>query len=154
MPTPSLALSTLGTATAVTTGLTGASTSTYRAVSADFVWAIEDLAAGEGPITVGFAHSDYTVTEIKEALESAASIDQGLKIEQEKSNRLVRIVGTIGTGTGVNQLNDGKPVKTRLNWLITIGDEVNIFAYNDSSSSLTTGAILHPMGNLWVKDSA
>ncbi len=148
-PTPSLALTTLAASTAKSAGLTGASTSTYRAVSTNMIWIAELLQ--EGPVIVGLAHSDYSVTEIKECIESAGSIDAGDKIAQEKANRLVRMVGTLGVDE--DTLNDGKPIKTRLNWLISIGDEVNVFAYNDSGAVLTTGAIVHVTGDLWVKDS-
>ncbi len=149
--TPAIALSTLASAVAVKLGMTGAAPNTYRAVSVSQVWDIIGMTGGEGPILVGYAHSDYTVTEIKEAIESSASIDPGLKIEQEKSNRLIRIVGQLDQQT--NNLNDGKPLKTRLNWLISPGDEVSIFAYNDGAAALTTGAVVKSSGNLWVRDS-
>ncbi len=148
---PSIALGALASGVAVASGLTGAAPNSYRCISTSMVWALELGTANEGPITVGYAHSDYTVTEIKEALEAAASIDPGKKIEQERANRLIRIVGTISSDE--ERLNDGRPVKTRLNWLIAPGDEVNAFAFNDSGASLTTGSILHPMGSVWVKDS-
>ncbi len=116
--TPELALGTLGSDTAVTALTTGVGTDTYRFMSAKLTWAIRGLAQGEGPITVGFAHSDYSVTEIKECIESF-SLLLGDKIAQERSNRLVRIVGTILTEEP--QLNDGKPISTKLNWKIAIG---------------------------------
>ncbi len=150
--TPELPLSTLASDTALTVNVAGASTSTYRAISYIASWVLKNLTAGEGPITVGLAHSDYSVTEIKECLESSASIDPGLKVEQERANRLVRIVGTFNSEAN-NSLNDGKPLKTRLNWLIAIGDSVVMFAFNEQSGALATGAILHSQGNLWVKDS-
>jgi len=150
--TPAIALSTLAAGVVVAGGTTGVAPNSYRAVSSEQVWAIENLNTGEGPLVVGYAHSDYTVTEIKEAIDASASIDPGLKIERERANRLVRIVGVITSD--VDRLNDGRPLKTRLNWLITPGDEVNIFALNDSGATLTTGAVLHITGNMWVKDSA
>ncbi len=150
--TPGDALGTLGSATAVIEALTGASVSAYRLVTAKGAWTVTGLVAGEGPIVVGYAHSDYTVVEIKECIESQASIDPGEKIAQERANRLVRIVGSL-TGQAQN-LNDGKPIKTRLNWLIATGDFVNMFSYNDGSSALTTGATVRMNGDIWVKDSA
>ncbi len=150
--TPSVALGALVSGIVVKGGISGAAPNTYRAISSDQVWSLEGLTSGEGPVVVGYAHSDYTVTEIKEAIDAAASIDPGLKIERERAGRLVRIVGIITSD--VDRLNDGKPLKTRLNWLITPGDEVNIFAMNESGATLSTGAVLHITGNLWVKDSA
>ncbi len=102
---------------------------------------------------MGYAHNDYTVTEIKEAIESASAINIGNKVVQEQGNRLVRVVGTINTDLDIdNRLNDGKPVKTRLNWFIPIGSAVNLFAYNDGTVMLT-GAVLKANGEIWVKDS-
>ncbi len=107
---------------------------------------------GDGPLTVGICHSDYSNTEVKECLESGASIDQGDKIAQEQGNRLVRIVGSMLPGEEEN-LNDGKPIKTRLNWMIDIGSAVNVFVYNEGSGSLTTGSLMKLTGSLYVKDS-
>ncbi len=152
--TAEVALSTLGAGTVIKTGLTGPTTSPYRMMSTKLVWSMIGLTEGEGPILVGFAHSNYSVTEIKECLEIQAAISKGLKIEQEKANRLVRVVGTFSGK--LNVLNDGKPISTRLNWAIDAsasGDEVVIFAYSDFGSALTTGAILNINGDLWVKDA-
>ncbi len=117
------------------------------------VWSLTDLTANDGPILVGYAHSDYSVTEVKECLESNAAIDQGDKIAQERSNRLVRVVGIMNDVRST--LNDGKPITTKLNWLINIGDSVNMFFYNDNSANaLTTGANVELNGDMWVKDSS
>ncbi len=110
------------------------------------------LTAGDGPIIVGYAHSDFSVTEIKEAIEASASISVGDQVAQERANRKVRLVGQLTDL--VEELNDGKPVKTKLNWLIPIGKEVNIFAYNDGAALLTTGAVVSCSGDMWVKDSS
>ncbi len=149
------ALGTLGSATALVQGLTGSSTISYRAVTIKATWTITGLTEGEGPIVVGYAHSNYTVTEIKQAIEAAAAISPGLKVEEEQANRLVRIVGVF-SGQANRSLNDGRPIKTRLNWLIPAGSsgtEINQFAYNDGSGALTTGANVRVNGDMWVKDS-
>jgi len=101
---------------------------------------------------IGYAFSDYTVAEVKECLESQASIAPGGKIENERANRLVRIVGAFPGAAADEVLNDGKPIKTRLNWSIPIGDSVDIFAYNEGGSTLTTGGLIEADGDLWVKD--
>ncbi len=149
--TPELALATLASDTAITATVTGVATDTYRLVSAKQTWALRGATAGEGPITVGYNHSDYSVTEIKECLE-AFGIDQGDKTSQERMNRLVRVVGTFPS-SGNAVLNDGKPISTKLNWLIAIGAEAEIFAYNEDTGALTTGSVVHAAGNYWVKDA-
>ncbi len=147
------ALGTLGAGIAVTASMTGAANTPYRCKSVTASWVITGSTAAEGPVTVGYAHSDYTQTEIKECLEAFASVDQGDKIARERTSRLVRIVGTISLGSGANRLNNGMPVKTKLNWLINIGDSVNIFSFNENTSTaLTTGAIVNHQGTIWIQD--
>ncbi len=150
--TPENVLSTLATDTAIVTGITGAAVGSYRAISVKGTWNVSSLVEGEGPLTVGLAHGDYSITEIKECLESFQSIDPGEKIAQERGNRLVRIVGVL-TGK-LNSLNNGIKISTRLNWLIVPGDLINMFVYNEGTASLTTGAIVNLQGDMWVKDSA
>ncbi len=150
--TPELVLSTLGAATVLKADFVGNSDSQYRLISAIGTWTIRGLTAGEGPITVGVAHNDYTVAEIAEALVATNAISQGDKIANERSKRLVRIIGTFGP-QGPGNLDDGRPIKTRLNWLFPVGERPAIFAFNDSGSALTTGASVHFMGTIYVKDA-
>ncbi len=151
--TPELALSTLASDTALASGLTGNGDAPYRCMSIKQVWTLSGLTAGEGPVTVGFAHSDYTVTEIKECLEAQASVSAGNMVVREQADRKVRVVGVLGPEAN-SQLNDGKPISTKLNWLIPVGIEVRMFAFNESTASLTTGAVLNGVGRMWVQDRA
>lgn len=100
--------------------------------------------AGEGPIVVGVAHSDYTDAEIEEVLENVGSWDEGDMIDQEKARRLVRRIGQINSPATAEDglLNDGKPLKIKLNWLLTTGQTLSFFAFNKGGSSLTTGSYL------------
>lgn len=150
--TPVITLGTLANITVVEGALTPSSTDKYRAVSHSCIWSLKNFTPGEGPIMIGYAFSDYTVAEVKECLESQASIAPGGKIENERANRLVRIVGAFPGAAADEVLNDGKPIKTRLNWSIPIGDSVDIFAYNEGGSTLTTGGLIEADGDLWVKD--
>ncbi len=148
---PAVTLSTLASQTVITSALVGTSDAQYRLLSAKMSWSQLGLTAAEGPITVGYAFGDYTVTEIKECLEIGASISPGDKIAQEKGNRWVRIVGTF-EADAQSVLNDGRPIKTKLNWKVQIGSTVNIFAYNESGSALQTGTVINAQGSLYVQD--
>ncbi len=110
--------------------------------------------AGDGPIRVGLAHSDYTAAEIEEFIENAGSWDPGNKISQEINSRRIREVGVFSSeGQGVAAvggpvtLNDGKPIKTKLNWYLTTGDTLDLWAYNSGGGNLTTGAEVHLSGH-------
>lgn len=148
------ALLALANITVITQGLTGSADGKYRMISIIGTWSLRSHTPAEGPITVGYAHSDYSVTEIKEALEVEASISVGLKVEQEQSNRLVRIVGTFPGLLSDEVLDHGAPIKTRLNWEMPPGVQVNQFAYNNSGATLTTGSIVELIGKCWVKDTS
>ncbi len=105
-------------------------------------WALNGLLAGQGPILFGVAHGDYGATEIEAVLENTGSWKEGDLTAQEISKRKVRIIGTFvgegGTGTNDVRFNDGKPVKTKLNWVLQTGKTLKMWAYNISEDALST----------------
>ncbi len=111
----------------------------YRVLSMKGTWTVRDLAPSAGPVVVGFAHGDYTATEVEEALEAEAAMNRGDKIANEKARRLVRRVGVFNTTEQV--LNDGKPISTRLNWHIPEGTVINLFVYNQTGATITAGSV-------------
>jgi len=145
------AMATTGNKVAVVGNLTGAADGAYRVKSVKAAFSSLNLAATDGPLIVGYAHSDYTVTEIKECIEASSAISVGDKIAQEKANRLVRIVGVLEEAAN-DDLNDGRPISTKLNWLIPIGKIVNMFIYNDGIA-MTTGCVVSCNGEMWIQDS-
>ncbi len=124
----------------------------FRLLSIRGVYALRDLTAGEGPLLVGVAHSDYTEAEIEEYLENETQLTRGdLVATREISRRLVRRIGIFGGGTLTQDaLNDGKPIHTRLNWPMATGDTLTFWVLN-MGSTLTTGAEAVFTGNLTIK---
>ncbi len=116
-----------------------------RVLSVEASWALTGLAATDGPLVVGIAHSDYSAAEIEESLEAAGSWDEGDKVAQEQAKRLVRQVGILTEEE--TALNDGQPVKTRLNWRIATGDTLQFWLWN-RGIQLTTGALVKVSGHL------
>ncbi len=115
-------------------------------------WSLRDHVEGEGPIEVGVAHGDYTTAEIQAYVDNSGSWNEGDLVNQEIAQRKVRKVGTFGAGPGApDELNDGKPVKTKLNWILTQGQTIDIWAFNRDDGSLTTGidVIVDGHINLW-----
>ncbi len=81
-------------------------------------------------------------------------MDIGNKIEQERANRLVRSIGIMGGSSDADtslNFNDGQKVRTKLNWLLSIGDTINLWVRNGSDTVYTTGTGLAVLGELWVK---
>ncbi len=151
-----LALSTLAAQTLLSDTWDSAVVERTLISSVVATWALKDItgAAGDGPIICGLAHSDYSDAEIEEVIENTGSWDEGNLVQQEVAKRKVRIVGIFNETQGdVNTavLNDGKPIKTKLNWILTTGDTLKMWAYNQGGSALTGTADLTAAGhaNLW-----
>ncbi len=121
-------------------------------------WALKDLTevVSDGPVIVGVAHSDYTAAEIEEVIENTGGWSEGNLVAQEVAKRRVRIVGIfeeLGGDTTTATLQEGKMIKTKLNWILTTGQTIDIWAYNAGASGLTGTAQLHVFGhaNLWPR---
>ncbi len=120
------------------------------ALSMEATWAW-DGTAGEGPITVGVMHGDYNAVELEAYLESTTSWDEGNRVEQETRRRAIRTVGVFRGLNSHETLNDGRPIKTRLSYIMTAGQTTTIWLYNQSEGPLTTGGILDVQGHIWLK---
>ncbi len=131
--------------------ITNAAADKLRFISLIASYDVEGGTSGEGPLNFGIAHSDYTAAEIEECLEAVGGINLGDKIAREQSNRLVRMIGTIDIDNAEN-FNDGKPVKTRLNWLMSAGDQLQLWILNKDANTISAGAVITVDGDLWVQD--
>lgn len=116
--------------------------------------------ANIGPVLVGLAHSDYTNAEIEEWIENAASWNEGNLVQsKEVGKRLIRRVGIFPDDGGaapsvVKVLNDGKAIKTKLNWILLQGQTLKLWGYNMGSVAFaTTDPQLKAQGhvNLWPR---
>ncbi len=110
--------------------------------SAEAVWAMSDFTegAGDGPIQVGWAHSDYTDSEIEAWVELTGGWAVGDLVQREVNDRKIKIVGVFETprdATDVVVLNDGRPIKTKLGWRLNTGQTIKMWAYNSGSSALS-----------------
>ncbi len=123
--------------------------------SIESTYALKDIvvAVDDGPITVGVAHSDYTDAEIEAVIENTGSWNEGNKVQQEVSKRLVRVIGTFPITQAATEgaqtfvLNEGMKIKTKLNWILTTGQSLRLFVYNGGSSALTGSASVFMYGH-------
>lgn len=151
-----LALSTLVNGVVLASDIFGANlTEDFFVMSADIMAEITGLTAGEGnPHRCGFAHGDYSVTEIKEALD-VELLGPGNKIEQERSRRLVRYAGVmyndISSQVKLELIgrNGSRLVRTKLKFTIQDGKTMNVWVQNKSGGTLTTGATLRYSGTVY-----
>ncbi len=144
-----VALGTLADNTVILTGaLTSALAENFRCTSVKAFWAVKQQTIGEGPLYFGYAHNDYTVAEVDENLEVDYS-DPADKIAMERSRRLVRKVGQFPSIAVDEVWDGGRPIKTRLNWVLNEGSNLSLFLKNKSSGALTTGTVLTVQGTLY-----
>ncbi len=116
-------------------------------ISVDTTWTIRNLTAGEGPLPIGWAHNDLTVTEIGESID-ATMLNPNDIIARERSRRPVRKAGTFHGLSSEESLNDGMPVRTKCKFSV---GETGLTAYvaNRSGANLTTGAIILLNGTIY-----
>ncbi len=96
-----------------------------------------------GPVMVGVAHSDYTDAEIEAVIEASGSWDEGDLVQQEISKRKVRRIGIFEQPENATQavvLNDGRMIRTKLNWILLQGQSLRLWAYNMGQAMFATTA--------------
>ncbi len=113
--------------------------------------------SGAGPLMVGVAHSDYTDTQIEEYIEATTSWAAVNLPTREISQRKIRRIGIFNVSLDaltIEVLNDGKPIKTKLNWVLGSGDTLSVWAYNTGAVAVSgaTNPALRAQGhaNLFI----
>ncbi len=154
-----LALLTLAGDTVLGANVQDVLTESAYLTSVKATWSLRSytVQAGDGPVVVGVAHSDYTDAEILAWVLASNSWEQGNMTAGEIRRRKIRQVGVIVVtgivtgGVGDAYLNDGKLVTTKCGWQLITGQTLKFWAYNSASGALSTGAVVHVNGhaNLW-----
>ncbi len=127
----------------------------YFITSIDLAWSLIGV-AGEGPLEFGVAHPDYSASEIEECLEVSVGAPNNM-IERETARRLVRVIGVFDGDEVPEKINDGRPIKTKLNWRVD-GDADGIaplvvWVRSRFGGTLTGGAIIKwngVMNGFWL----
>ncbi len=118
-------------------------------ISADLTWVLKGATAGEGPMQIGLNHGDYTAAEVAEYYDSAWE-DSGDMIAQEQRKRLVREVGTFFQLDVAEILNDGKPKRTRLGFVLQEDENLEAHGLNRGSGA-TTGRVITVSGKVYAR---
>ncbi len=147
----SLALSTLANSTLVIDAFDESVNERTYAISIEATYALRSLTAGEGPIVFGVSHGDYTAAEVEEVIENAGSWNEGDLPAQEIARRKVRIIGQFEGQVSNEDFNDGVKLKTKLGWILLQGQTIDLWAYNRSGGTLTTGAFVLCNGHVWLR---
>ncbi len=121
-------------------------------ISVDCAFGLEGQTAGEGPIHVGIAHSDYTDAEIQEYLDVDPT-ERHDKIAQERVKRgaQIRKFGRFGIGTegGPNTvLANGTLQRKPLKFVVNEGKTLSVYATNRGVGN-TTGREVKASGTIY-----
>ncbi len=154
-----MTLGTLAAKTAVLQQFTDAVEERSLISSLQLLWSLigKTVADNQGPIMVGVAHSDYTLAEVEAWIELQTGWAEGDQVSREIQNRKIRRVGVFeetGQDLATQVLNQGRSVKTKLNWILTTGQSIKFWAYNNGSANLATTApnvVLSGHANLWPR---
>jgi len=120
-------------------------------LSCEATYALFAATVGEGPLEIYLAHSDYTLAEIEAFIESATAWSDADEISKEISRRKIRKVGTFSGNFADEVINNGMPVKTKLGFIISEGQGLNLVIYNNSGGALAGGAAVNWQGHCWIK---
>ncbi len=136
-------LGSLAAADVITQAVQDSVSERSRITSVDAVYGLSNFTptADSGPLIIGVAHSDYTDAEIEEWIELATGWDVGDLQSREISSRLIRRIGQFDSpadATAFVALNDGKAIKTRLNWPLNSGQTLDFWVYNTGTAALAT----------------
>ncbi len=111
-----------------------------------------------GPFRIFVAHSEYSLAQIEAWIESSTSWDAGNLVEKrEVQRRLIREIGTFQSADLAGAsfvLNNGRPITTKLNWMLQEGDTLAFVGYNTGSSAASTtipDINVDGHANLWTK---
>ncbi len=95
-----------------------------------------------GPVQVGVAHSDYSLAEISAYINLSTGWSQADLVSREISARKIRRIGTFqveaASAGEISVLNDGKPIKTKLNWILSEGQTLAFWMFNTGSAAFAT----------------
>lgn len=144
----SLALGTLGSGTVIASAMTNLGQTRFRVISVDILWSMRGLTAGEGPLEVGIANNNLSVTEIGEMLDASPTSQTDI-IAMERLRRPVRNSGVFAGLAANEALNDGRKMRTKLSTVLNEGVELAFYVRNKSGSALTTGGVIQCTGKVY-----
>ncbi len=143
-----ITLSTLADGVAVTADLIQALTEDFYILSVDLSWALLEATAGEGPLQVGVAMGDLTVSEIVEAVTASPSGPDDI-IAIERSRRPTRISGAFSGLNTEEVLDDGHMIRTKCKFMLYDGKSFKAWCLNRSGAALTTGSLIRVTGRAY-----
>ena len=141
-----ITLSTLANNTGIKQASPMAITEDYRIISMELAAQLEGVTSSETPIHLYLCNDELSVAEIAESITNVGPLDRSDRLQQERAERSVFLVGTFN-GTAVSipiRGHDGQEgiVKKTIRWTYSSGQGFTLVAFNQSGGTLTTGGVV------------
>lgn len=142
----------LGNNAGALTSIIGNLAEDLHVVSVDATWSLISAVVNEGPLQVGFSHSDLTIAEVIECLDVEMT-DPDNRIDAERAGRPVRKVGMlreVGTAVEGVQLNHGEPIRTKFRFSVGNGHTIKAWTVNRGGATISSvGQIIEVDGTIY-----
>ncbi len=118
----------------------------FRLIKMELSAVLTGLTATEGPIHLYLVNDELTVAEIAEAITNAGPQDRNDRLQQERAERFVKLLGVFD-GLSANEPllgRDGQSgfIADTIRWTFSDPEGWAIVAFNQSGGTLTTGAVI------------
>lgn len=143
----------LANSTLVGTAFTQTCTSDMYFISADITVAIDSGDVPAGPVQVGLAHSDYSDAEIEQWRELTDSWDTSNLVDNEIRKRKIRMIGTFSGAAQYEVLNDGKPIRIPLKFMVRSGYTLKFWVFNQSGAALNAQTDFSIAGKIYARQA-
>ncbi len=121
-------------------------------IHADLYWSKRNGTAGEGPIGVGLSHNDLSDTLVAQGLTAhPIEPDDIQEMEQASRRRWIKKSAMFSGIAAEEVVNDGKSIRTKIMMPVSKGKSIDIYAFNQSGATLTTGATVEVFGEVTLR---
>ncbi len=119
----------------------------FRLIKLTMAAALVGLTPGEVPIHFYLCNGELTVAEIAENITNAGPLDRNDRVQQERAERAVFLIGTFPEGVvaDIPVHGDGGEegiINKTIRWTFSNPEGWAIVAFNQAGVTLTTGAVI------------
>ncbi len=118
----------------------------FRLIKMELSATLTGLTSGEGPIHMYLVNDELSVAEVAECLTNAGPQDRNDRLQQERAERAVFLIGQF-PGIAANEAllgADGQEgiIEKTIRWTFSNPEGWAIVAFNQSGATLTTGGVI------------
>ncbi len=118
----------------------------FRIIKTEYVLASANRTSDEGTVHIGIANGELTAAEVGEAISPGGPTDRNDRLNQERAERAVWLLGTLGPSTDISTGGGSPgfvlPYEKTLRWTFSNPEAWDWFALNVGPAALTAGTIV------------